>query len=70
MILRWEPNLEPFFYTYELYRTVRGEPTQLLSPVPLRAAMWIDSAPVFPAAYGVRAVSASGYASALVEIAV
>jgi hypothetical protein len=70
IILRWQPNFEPFFYSYEVHRMVGGEPTQLLSPVPLRAAMWIDSAPAFPAAYGVRAVSASGYTSALVETAV
>lgn len=70
-ILRWTPNLEPFFYSYELYRMVHGEPVELLSPVPLRAAMWVDTAPPpSTAGYAVRAVSASGAATALVETAI
>jgi hypothetical protein len=64
VVLRWTPNREPFFYSYELYRLTGGDaPGLLVSPAPLRAAMWIDTAP--PGGthrYGVRAVSASGIA--------
>ena len=34
IILRWKPNLEPFFYSYEVYLMRNGEPAELLSPVP------------------------------------
>jgi hypothetical protein len=44
-----------------------GEPAELLSLVPLRAAMWVDTAPPQGMrTYGVRAVSASGVLSAIV----
>jgi hypothetical protein len=44
-----------------------GEPAELLSLVPLRAAMWADTAPPQGMrTYGVRAVSASGVLSAIV----
>jgi hypothetical protein len=67
VILRWKPNLEPFFYSYEVYLLKDGEPAELLSPVPLRAAMWVDTAPPKGVrSYGVRAVSASGVLSAIV----
>lgn len=43
------------------------EPAELLSPVPLSAVMWIDTAPPKGIrVYGVRAVSASGMLSATV----
>lgn len=67
VILRWKPNLEPFFYSYEVYLMRDSEPAELLSPLPLRAAIWVDTAP--PAGirtYGVRAVSASGVMSTIV----
>jgi Glycosyl hydrolases family 39 len=63
VVLRWTPNREPSFYSYELRRRTGDEPGLLVSPTPLRAAMWIDTAP--PAGrhvYEVRAVSASGVA--------
>jgi hypothetical protein len=67
VILRWTPNLEPFFYSYEIYLLEGREPAELLSPVPLRAAMWVDTAPPKGRrTYGVRAVSASGVFSAVV----
>lgn len=59
-VLRWTPGREESVYTYEVRRN--GRP---ISPVPLRAAMWIDAAPP-PGrhSYSVRAVSASGVAGA------
>jgi hypothetical protein len=67
VILRWTPNLEPFFYSYEVYLMSDGEPAERLSPVPLRAAMWVDTAPPKGLrSYGVRAVSASGVLSLIV----
>jgi hypothetical protein len=67
VILRWTPNEEPFFYSYEVYLMRDREPSDLLSPVPLRAAMWVDTMPQSGTRiYGVRAVSASGIQSALV----
>jgi len=57
-VLRWTPGHEPDLYSYEVRRD-----GQLISPVPLRAAMWVDAArPPGRHAYGVRAVSASGVA--------
>ena len=67
MIPRWKPNLAPFFYAYEVYVMRDSEPAELLSPVPLRAAVWVDTTP--PQGMhtdGVRAVSASGTLSAIV----
>ena len=59
-VLRWTPGREPDLYSYEVRRN-----GQLISPVPLRAAMWVDAArPPGRHAYGVRAVSASGVAGA------
>jgi hypothetical protein len=67
VILRWQPTLEPFFYSYEVYLMRDREPAELLSPVPLRAAMWVDTAPPKGVRiYGVRAISASGVPSAVV----
>jgi xylan 1,4-beta-xylosidase len=66
VILRWEPNLEPFFYSYEVWLMANSEPAELLSPVPLRAALWVDTAPSQGTrVYGVRAVSASNIASGM-----
>jgi hypothetical protein len=68
VILRWRPNSEPYFYSYEVYLMITGEPERLVSPVPLRSAMWVDTAPP-PGmrSYGVRAVSASGVWSDMVR---
>ena len=64
VILRWSPNQEPFFYSYEVFRLRDGVPEELLTPDPLRSALWIDTAPSpGRSTYGVRAVSASGVAS-------
>jgi len=59
-VLRWTPGREPDLYSYEVRRDSR-----LISPVPLRAAIWVDALrPRGRCIYGVRAVSASGIASA------
>jgi len=58
-VLRWTPGREPDLYSYEVRRNGR-----LISPIPLRAAVWVDAAvPPGQHTYGVRAVSASGVAS-------
>jgi hypothetical protein len=70
VILHWRPNVEPFFYSYEVYVAGAGEAEQLISPMPLRAAMWVDTAPPpGTRSYAVRAVTASGVASSLVRSA-
>lgn len=67
VILRWQPVTDPALYTYEVYLMRDGMPAARLSPLPLRSALWVDTAPPRgPRVYGVRAVSASGVASALV----
>jgi hypothetical protein len=65
VILRWTPNREPHFYGCEVVLLGEDGSEERLSPEPLRAAMWVDTAPP-PGRriYGVRAVSASGVASA------
>ncbi len=68
VILRWSPNRENFFYSYEVYLMGDGGRTERLTPDPMRAALWIDTKP--PSGrrvYGVRAVSASGIASDLIN---
>ena len=59
-VLRWTPGREPDVYSYEVRRNGR-----LISPVPLRAATWVDAA-AGPGGnnYAVRAVSTSGVAGA------
>jgi hypothetical protein len=67
VILGWEPNRAPSFFSYQVFLTRDGEADTLLSPSPLRAAYWIDTAPSGGIRrYTVRAVSASGTASAMV----
>ena len=68
VILRWRPNLEPYFYSYEVYAIAAGAPAKLVSPTPLRSAMWVDTAPL-PGwrSYAVQAVTASGIRSNMVE---
>ena len=66
VILRWSPNSESWFFSYELFECQNGAPSERLSPDPLRAALWVDTAPP-PGrrTYGVRSVSVSGVTSAL-----
>ena len=66
IILRWRPEFrEPYFYSYEVF-LVTGDSPVLLSPTPLRSAIWIDTAPPpGPRIYAVRAVTASGINSEL-----
>ncbi len=64
VILRWQPSREPLFYSYDVSLTGHGAAARLLSPVPLRPAMWVDTAPPHGIrTYAVRAVSASGISS-------
>jgi hypothetical protein len=62
-VLRWTPDRDPGFWSYEVLRSTPGAaaPPRRVSPVPLRSAMWVDTAPP-PGEhrYAVRAVSASG----------
>jgi xylan 1,4-beta-xylosidase len=64
-VLRWSPNIEPGFYGYEVLRLDTGH---RVAPLPLRTAMWVDTAPPRGVAlrYAVRAISASGRRSPLV----
>ena len=59
--------MEPYFYSYEVYSIAPGSPARLLSPTPLRSAMWVDTAPS-PGlrSYAVQSLSASGIGSNLV----
>jgi hypothetical protein len=60
-VLRWTPDGDPGFWSYEVLRSTAGAPARRISPVPLRSAMWVDTAP--PRGehrYEVRAISASG----------
>lgn len=64
VILRWTANHEPFFYGYELERIQGSDQTERIAPEPLRAAMWVDTAPPSGSlSYAVRAISVSGVAS-------
>ena len=67
VLLRWTPNREPAFFSYEVVLLRDGIPAEPLTPNPLRAALWVDTAPP-PGRrrYAVRAVSASGVASPFV----
>jgi hypothetical protein len=61
-LLRWTSPRSAAFYTYEVFRLgPDGQPGPRLSPVPLRSALWVDTAPP-PGThvYAVRAVTASG----------
>jgi hypothetical protein len=64
VILRWTTNTEPFFCSYEVFLIRDGVPAERLTPDPLRAALWVDTAPPpGPRAYALRSISASGVAS-------
>ncbi len=60
-VLRWTPDRDPGFWSYEVVRSTPGAPARRVSPLPLRSAMWVDTAPP-PGEhrYEVRAISASG----------
>ena len=65
VLLRWTPSDDPAYYCFEVaLLNEAGEPGDRLTPEPMRAAMWVDTAPP-PGrrAYAVRAVSASGIGS-------
>jgi xylan 1,4-beta-xylosidase len=61
VVLRWTPDRDPGFWSYEVLRSTPGAPPRRVSPVPLRSAMWVDTAPP-PGKhrYEVRTISASG----------
>jgi len=60
VVLRWTPNTAPTFYTYQV---ARDEPKNIVSPEPLRSAMWIDTGVTGSHTYWVTSVDASGNAS-------
>jgi hypothetical protein len=65
VVLRWSPSIEPSFWSYEVERARGNAGAVIVSPLPLRAAMWVDTAvPPEAARYSIRAVTASGLASA------
>jgi len=67
-VLRWTPDRDPGFWSYEVLRLSPGAPPRRVSPLPLRSALWVDTAPP-PGEhrYRVRAVSASGVRGAATE---
>jgi hypothetical protein len=66
--LRWNPNRESCFFSYEVFLVGDGSSATRISPDPLRAALWVDTAPPpGPRNYAVGAVSVSGVASELSE---
>jgi hypothetical protein len=65
--LRWTPCRQPDFFSYEVVLIADDGAGERLSPVPLRSALWVETAPPpGPRTYGVRVVTASGVASELV----
>jgi hypothetical protein len=59
VVLRWQPNLDPTFYSYQVTRD-----KTVVSPNPLRSALWVDTNPgAGMHAYTIQAISASGVAS-------
>jgi hypothetical protein len=65
VVLRWRPNTEPFFYSYEVYVLASGIAPERISPEPLRAAIYVDTAPAKGTRiYAIRSVTASGVGSA------
>jgi hypothetical protein len=61
VILSWQPNLDPTLYSYEVSR---DEQTNVISPKPLRSALWVDTNPGSGShTYWIQAFSASGVAS-------
>jgi hypothetical protein len=63
VLLRWQPDLDPAFYSYEVYRDNAEVP---VSPAPLRSALWIDTnPPTGQHTYRILTRSPSGVASGL-----
>jgi Pro-kumamolisin, activation domain len=63
VVLRWQPDLDPTFYSYKVYKDAQKTP---ISPIPLRAALWVDTAPsAGNHTYQISSVSASGHESSL-----
>ena len=59
VVLRWQPNLEPTFYSYQVTRDGK-----VISPNPLRSALWVDTSPSpGPHTYTILAISASNVPS-------
>ncbi len=58
-LLRWTPSTDPAFYGYEAARN-----GAVITPDPMRQAIWVDTEASGPARYAVRAVTASGGRSA------
>jgi len=63
VILYWQPDLDPTFYSYQVFRDGQ-ENENIISPNPLRPALWVDTNPS-PGqhTYWLRAVSASNVPS-------
>jgi hypothetical protein len=61
VLLRWQPDIDPAFYSYEVYRdTIKNR----VSPIPLRSALWIDTnPPPGQHTYWIQTRSPSGIAS-------
>ncbi len=69
VILRWEPSRDPSFFSYAVFAMRGDEPDTLLSPDPLRSALWVDTVPPpGPRRYGVRTISASGVVGPLAVV--
>ncbi|HEV2072196.1 MAG TPA: hypothetical protein VGR29_01025 [Thermomicrobiales bacterium] len=67
VVLRWTPDGETNFYSYEVFLMTNDEPGPRLTPEPLRSALWVDTAPPHGSrSYGVRTVTASGMTSPIV----
>ena len=58
-LLRWTPSTDPAFYGYEAARD-----GAVITPDPMRAAIWVDAEGSGTARYAVRTVTASGGHSA------
>jgi hypothetical protein len=56
VVLRWQPETDSTFYSYQVARDGQDN---IVSPGPLRAAMWIDTNVTGSHTYWVRSVSAS-----------
>jgi hypothetical protein len=59
VVLRWQASTDPTFYSYEV---AKDDQSTVVSPQPLRPALWVDTLPATTGThtYWVRAVSASG----------
>ena len=62
VLLSWQADSDPAFYSYEVYRDSTTEPA--VSPIPLRSALWIDTnVPAGQHTYWILVRSPSGLAS-------